>query len=112
MALIWEGIWGAPPFWSGHIATDSSTSRLDVVRTSRIGTLAMFCAALLVSAMWRPSAVHGDGTGDDSVKQLEHAFSGGVVFSIIMLAAGMESHLLSDCMNVYLLLLRYKSDDA
>ncbi|XP_050737448.1 zinc transporter 5-like isoform X3 [Eriocheir sinensis] len=63
------------------------TQRLDMVRTARIGTLAMFCAALLVSAVWRPSAVHGGGAGDEPNRQLEHAFSGGVVFSIIMLAA-------------------------
>lgn len=71
------------------LLTVSYSSRLDVVRTARIGTLAMFCAALLVSAVWRPSAVHGDSTGEESKRQLEHAFSGGVVFSIIMLAAGM-----------------------
>ncbi|XP_045102781.1 zinc transporter 5-like isoform X3 [Portunus trituberculatus] len=72
-----------------HSYVDAACNqRLDVVRTARVGTLAMFCSALLVSAVWRPSAVHvQDDPEDGTKKQLEHAFSGGVVFSIIMLAA-------------------------
>ncbi|KAG0695585.1 Zinc transporter 5 [Chionoecetes opilio] len=72
-----------------HSYVDAAcTQRLDVVRTARVGTLAMFCSALLVSAVWRPSAVPGqEDTENGTEKQLEHAFSGGLVFSIIMLAA-------------------------
>lgn len=94
------GVWTCFPFTSIYmLLTVSLSPRLDTVRTARIGTLTMFFAALLVSAMWRPSAVHGGDTGEEPKRQLEHAFSGGVVFSIIMLAAGMgllNSHLVSD----------------
>lgn len=58
-----------------------------MVRTARVGTLSIFLTSLVLSTVWRYSGKVVDSDGVVKEK-MDHAFSGGVVFSIVMLLAG------------------------
>lgn len=71
-----------------YYADDACVQRLDVARTARVGTLAIFVSGLLLSAVWKYSRTIEEGSSNDVVKEkLDHAFSGGVAFCVIMLSA-------------------------
>ncbi|XP_053652177.1 proton-coupled zinc antiporter SLC30A5 isoform X3 [Cherax quadricarinatus] len=61
--------------------------RLDMVRTARIGTLATFFAGFLLSAVWKYSVKSEENNTDVVQEKFDHALSGGVAFSFIMLSA-------------------------
>lgn len=58
-----------------------------MVRTARVGTLSIFFTSLVLSTMWRYSGKIVDSDGVVKEK-MDHAFSGGVAFSVVMLIAG------------------------
>ncbi|KAG7153318.1 Zinc transporter 5-like, partial [Homarus americanus] len=71
-----------------HYYIDTAcVQRLDVVKTARVGTLAVFFAGLIINAIWKYSGGSEENDGTDVKEKLEHAFSGGVAFSVVMLSA-------------------------
>lgn len=60
-----------------------------MVRTARVGSLTIFIAALVINAVWKFSESSEDnGIPDNTNKKIDHAFSGGVAFSVVMLSVG------------------------
>lgn len=58
-----------------------------MVRTARFGTLSIFLTALFFNSVWRYSSKL-DSDDEAARENFEHAFSGGVAFSLIMFSAG------------------------
>ncbi|CAL4065998.1 unnamed protein product, partial [Meganyctiphanes norvegica] len=60
--------------------------RLDVIRTSRLGTLSIFLTSLVVNSLWSNATRETTDSNDANINT-EHAASGGLIFSFIMFAA-------------------------
>ncbi|KAK4305272.1 hypothetical protein Pmani_022831 [Petrolisthes manimaculis] len=69
-----------------RLCYSTCVQKLDVVRTARIGTLSIFLMALFFNSVWRYSS-EVDGDDETTKDNFEHAFSGGVAFSLIMFSA-------------------------
>lgn len=59
-----------------------------MVRTARFGTLSIFLTALFFNSVWRYSSKLDSDNETAARDNFEHAFSGGVAFSLLMFSAG------------------------
>ncbi len=63
-------------------------NRMDIYRTARVGSMATFTAALILSCFWNHPFVHF--TDYKNINDIEdHMLSGGVIFSFVLFMFGM-----------------------